>query len=118
MTFETAEAWGVKVLRSLLDAPLLPRSLVNLNFPPVGPGEVQCAKVVSQGLRDYGGLKLVQGTDPRGYDYFWYGLRRVAHTPAADTDLEAIEQGYVTVTPLHLDLTHHESLEMLTGVYR
>ncbi|MFX7988908.1 hypothetical protein ABTK55_20235, partial [Acinetobacter baumannii] len=70
------------------------------------------------GLRDYGGLKLVEGVDPRGYPYVWYGLRRVAHTPAADTDLEAIEQGYVTVTPLHLDLTHRDSLDMLRGIYR
>lgn len=118
VTFDCAEAWGAKVLRPLIEAPLAPRSLVNINFPPVAPDEVVGVKVVSQGLRDYGGLKLVEGVDPRGYPYFWYGLRRVAHTPAADTDLEAIEQGYVTVTPLHLDLTHRDSLDMLRGIYR
>lgn len=118
VAFDTAEAWGERVLRPLIDAPLVPRTLVNVNFPPVAPDAVKGVRVVSQGLRDYGGLELVKGTDPRGYDYFWYGLRRVAHTPAADTDLEAIEQGFVTVTPLHLDLTHHASLAMLSDAYR
>lgn len=118
VTFECAEAWGAKVLKPLLDAPLAPRSLVNINFPPVDPEAVVGVKVVSQGLRDYGGLKLIEGVDPRGYPYFWYGLARVAQTPAAETDLEAIEQGYITVTPLHLDLTHHASLDMLRATYR
>ncbi|MFA5968078.1 MAG: 5'/3'-nucleotidase SurE [Sphingomonas sp.] len=118
VSFDTAEAWGVQVLKPLLDAPLAPRSLININFPPVAPETVKGVKVVSQGLRDYGGLNLIQGLDPRGYEYFWYGLGRVASTPTADTDLEAIEQGYVTVTPLHLDLTHRASLDMLTEIYR
>lgn len=118
VSFDAAEAWGVKVLKPLIEAPLAPRSLVNINFPPLKPDAVKGVKVVAQGLRDYGGLKLIQGTDPRGYEYFWYGLARVAHTPAADTDLEAIEQGFVTVTPLHLDLTHNASLELLRDTYR
>jgi 5'-nucleotidase len=46
------------------------------------------------------------------------GLGRVEHTPAADTDLEAIEQGYVTVTPLQMDLTHRDSLAMLEKAYQ
>ncbi len=117
VSFAAAEAWGERVLRPLLDAPLAPRSLVNINFPPVAADAVKGVRVVSQGLRDYGRLKLDHRTDPRGYDYYWLALGRVPHTPTADTDLEAIEQGYVTVTPLHLDLTHRESLDMLSRTY-
>ena len=40
------------------------------------------------------------------------------HTPTAETDLEAIEEGYITVTPLHLDLTHRESLDMLNAAFK
>lgn len=117
VSYDTAEAWGERVLRPLLDAAWAPRTLMNVNFPPVSADEVVGIKPVHQGLRDYGRLKLDKRTDPRGFPYYWFGLGRIPHTPVADTDLEAIEQGYITVTPLHLDMTHRESLDMLATVY-
>jgi 5'-nucleotidase len=116
--FAAAEAWGERVLRPLLDAPWAPRSLVNINFPALPPGDVRGVKVVNQGLRDYGRLNLVKGTDPRGYDYYWFGLGPMLHTPAHSTDLEAIDDGYVSVTPLHLDLTHGPSMQALSELYK
>ncbi len=118
VNFEAAEQWGGRVLRPLLDADWAPRTLMNVNFPPVPAAEVKGIKAVSQGLRDYGRMKLDKRTDPRGFDYYWFGLGRVDHTPVADTDLEAIEMGYITVTPLHLDMTHRESLDMVTDIFR
>ncbi len=118
VSFEAAEVWGERVLRPLLDqSDWAPRSLVNINFPPIPAAEVAGIKVVAQGLRDYGRLKLDKRTDPRGFDYFWMGLGRVPFSPVVDTDLEAIEAGYVTVTPLHLDMTHRESLARVAAVY-
>jgi len=73
---------------------------------------------VSQGLRDYGRSKVVKRTDPRGFDYYWFALEHIVHTPAHSTDLEAIEDGYVTVTPLHLDMTFGPGLETLAERYR
>ncbi len=116
--FDAAEAWGERVLRPLLAREWAPRMLVNVNFPPLAPAEVKGIRVVSQGLRDYGGIKLEKRTDPRGYDYYWLAQTRVPIQPIPDTDLEAIERGHVTVTPLHLDLTHRESLAMLADAYR
>ena len=116
--FAAAEAWGEKVLRPLLDAPWAPRTLVNINFPALPPGDVRGIKIANQGLRDYGRLNLVKGTDPRGYDYYWFGLGPMLHTPAHSTDLEAIAEGFISMTPLHLDLTHFETLDMLGGLYR
>jgi 5'-nucleotidase len=115
--FAAAEAWGEKVLRPLLDAPWEPRTLVNVNFPARTPADVRGIKVVNQGLRDYGRLRLVKGTDPRGYDYYWFGLGPMLHTPAHSTDLEAITDGYISVTPLHLDLTHGPSMDTLKALY-
>lgn len=117
VSFDAAETWGERVLRPLLDADWAPRTLMNINFPPIAASEVAGIKPVNQGLRDYGRLKLDRRTDPRGFDYYWFGLGRIAYTPEADTDLEAIEQGYITVTPLHLDMTHRESLDMLARAY-
>lgn len=117
VSFDAAEQWGERTLRPLLDGDWTPRSLVNINFPPVPAADVAGIKVVAQGLRDYGRLKLDKRQDPRGFDYFWMGLGRVPFSPVIDTDLEAIEAGYVTVTPLHLDMTHRESLARMAAVY-
>ena len=115
--FSVAEAWGERVLRPLIAAPLAPRSLVNVNFPAVPADRVKGVKVVAQGLRDYGRLRIVTNTDPRGYDYHWFALGQMEQVAAPDTDLAAVSDGYVAVTPLHLDLTHEASLAMLARAY-
>jgi 5'/3'-nucleotidase len=115
--FAAAEAWAEQVLRPLLETPMAPRTLVNVNFPALPPGEVKGVRVVRQGLRDYGRLRIVRRTDPRGYDYFWFGLGPMIETPGHSTDLEAVADGFVSVTPLHLDLTHDASLARLTELY-
>ena len=108
--FAAAEAWGAKVIEPLLDAPFAPRTLVNVNFPPLAADAVKGIRVVRQGFHDYARGSVVEGTDPRGYRYFWFGLHGIEHTPGHATDLEAIQDGYVSVTPLQLDLTHDASL--------
>ena len=116
--FEAASVWGERVLRPLLDAPLAPRTLVNINFPALPAGGVLGVRVVDQGLRDYGRTQIISNRDPRGYEYHWFALAPSIETPAHSTDVEAIADGYISVTPLHLDLTHRESLDMLTAAYR
>ncbi|WP_242139081.1 MULTISPECIES: 5'/3'-nucleotidase SurE [unclassified Sphingomonas] len=116
--FGAAALWGERVLRPLLDAPLEPRTLVNVNFPPIAADAVKGIKIVQQGFRDYGRLQIVTNRDPRGYDYHWFALGQTVETPTHASDLEAIADGYVAVTPLHLDLTHRASLAMLTEQYR
>ena len=116
--FGAAAAWGVRALQPLIGAPLLPRSLININFPAVAADAVKGIRVASQGLRDYGRLQIVTNRDPRGYEYHWFALGPTIETPAHSTDLEAVADGYIAVTPLHLDLTHRESLDMLDAAYR
>jgi 5'-nucleotidase len=115
--FDTAEAWGERVLRPLLDVDMEPRTLVNINFPPIAADAVQGIKVVSQGFRDYGRVALDKRLDPRGFPYYWLAMGRMPHQAVPDTDLDAIEAGFVTVTPLQLDLTHRESMDRLRGAY-
>ncbi len=118
VSFSAAEAWGERVLRPLLDAPLARRTLVNVNFPPVSPDAVSGVRVVRQGLRDYGRVRMDRRDDPRGFPYYWLAMDSVAATADADTDLGAACDDRITVTPLHLDLTHDASLAMLADVYR
>ncbi len=108
--FDAAREWGQKVLAPLLDVPLPARTLVNVNFPALPAGEVKGIRAVRQGFHDYSRGTVVEGRDPRGYKYYWFGLEAIEHTLDHGTDLEAIDEGYIAVTPLQLDLTHHASL--------
>ncbi len=116
--FAAAESWGERVLRPILGMPFEPRVLININFPACTPDAVQGIKVVRQGFHDYSRGSIVKGTDPRGYDYYWFGLHGVEQTPGHDTDLEAVGDGYIAVTPMQLDLTHRPSLAALHKVYQ
>lgn len=117
VNFSAAEEWGAKVLRPLLDQPFAPRTLVNVNFPPVAADAVKGIRVVRQGFHDYARGSVVEGMDPRGFPYFWFGLHGIEHTAGHATDLEAIAEGYVSVTPLQLDLTHEASLRAMAERY-
>lgn len=111
--FDAARKWGDKVIRPLLNAPFASRTLVNVNFPAVAADAVKGIRVVRQGFHDYSRGSIVEGTDPRGQRYFWFGLHAIEHTLDHGTDLEAIDEGYVAVTPLQLDLTHYSSIDTL-----
>ena len=111
--FEVAEAHGAGVLQRLVAADWAPGMLANINFPGGPASEVRGVKVTEQGFRDYGHIALDARVDPRGFPYFWFGYGREVETPGHETDLKAIHHGYVSVTPLHLDLTHRDSLRGL-----
>jgi 5'-nucleotidase len=111
--FAAAEAWAEKVLAPLVGMEMAAGTLINVNFPALPAEEVKGIRICRQGLRDYGRLRIVQRTDPRGYDYFWFGLGPMVQTPGHSTDLEAMDDGFVSVTPLHLDLTHDPSIDGL-----
>jgi 5'-nucleotidase len=111
--FAAAEGWAERVLAPLVMFETPPGTLINVNFPALPADQVKGIRVCRQGLRDYGRLRIVQRTDPSGYDYYWFGLGPMVQTPGHSTDLEAIAEGYVTVTPLHLDLTHDPSIDGL-----
>jgi 5'-nucleotidase len=113
VSFDAAAGWGERVLAPLLNAPFAERTLVNINFPPIAAADVRGIRVVRQGFHDYARGSVVEGTDPRGYRYYWFGLHGIEHTPGHETDLEAIADGYVAVTPLQLDFTHEASLATL-----
>ena len=115
--FAAAEAWAAKVLAPLLDLQMAKRTVINVNFPALPAAEVRGIRVVRQGFHDYARGSVVQGTDPRGRPYYWFGLHDIEHTLDHGTDLEAVSEGYVAVTPLQLDLTHHASIGALAERY-
>jgi len=115
--FAAAEAWAAQVLAPLLDLQMAKRTVVNINFPALPAAEVRGIRVVRQGFHDYARGSLIEGTDPRGRPYYWFGLHDIEHTLDHGTDLEAVNEGYVSITPLQLDLTHHASIGSLAERY-
>ena len=92
-----------EVLRLLLPARDL--TLVNVNFPATSPSGIRWTR---QSVRHYDG-KVVPGHDPMGRPHFWFTVKPLE--PAEeDTDRWAVERGFVSMTPLRLDLTNHEAL--------
>ena len=114
-SWRTAEVWTVQVLKKLAKIDWSRGVLMNVNFPDIPPEEVIGIEIVRQGRRKLSG-ELQSGNDPRGDPYFWIGVQRNEEKFCKGTDLEAIERGAVTVTPLTMDLTHTMTLRKLRGL--
>lgn len=112
-SFSATEHWGKRVLEPLIDMVMAKRTVINVNFPALPADKVRGIRVARQGFHDYDRGSLVEGVDPRGRPYYWFGLQDAEHTLDHGTDLEAVEDGYIAVTPLQLDLTNHGAIGAL-----
>ncbi len=114
--FETAEAHAPGIIQRLLECGW-PRDVVmNLNFPNVAPDAVSQVEVTVQGFRDVHEMHAQRRTDLRGRDYYWMGFSGARQSPPEGTDLHAVAEGRISVTPLHIDLTHMPTVHALKGV--
>lgn len=114
--WETAEAFGPGIIQRLLEVGWPADVIMNVNFPAVSPEKVAEVEVTRQGFRDGLLRTMEKRTDLRGRDYYWMGFSAKASEPAVGTDLRAIYEGRISVTPLHIDLTHNETVHALKGV--
>ncbi len=115
--WETTEAHGPKIVRQLLDAGWPKDVVVNVNFPDRAPDDVAGVEVTTQGHRDAYQLFAEERQDLRGGKYYWYGYTGKLSDPPAGTDLRAIYDGRISITPLHLALTHADSHADLTKAF-
>jgi 5'-nucleotidase len=111
--YETAEAYAPGVIQRLLELGWPSEAVINVNFPPVAPDQVTAVEVTRQGFRDAFMRHAVKRTDLRGRDYYWLGFKSQASKPADGTDLRAILENRISVTPLHIDLTHRQAMHDL-----
>ncbi len=116
--FESIEAWGPalgELLGRIAASGRIPAStLLNINLPAIDPGEVQGVKVTTLGQRRYSD-SLTRAHDPSGKEYFWIGGGARTWKGDDSSDFRAVEEGFVSVTPLHLDLTNHALIEEIRG---
>jgi len=95
--------------------PLNERKFLNVNIPPIALNECKGFKVTRAGNKKYGFDAEVH-YNPRGKEYYWIGLPNLQWLPnntQKTTDFEAISSGYVSITPIHLDMTSYDEIENL-----
>ncbi|MGL4397951.1 MAG: 5'/3'-nucleotidase SurE [Hyphomicrobium sp.] len=113
--WDTALAHAPGLIKKLLDASWQPGTLINVNFPGVAPEEVTGVAVVKQGVRDQALLHIDSRSDPWGTPYFWFGFERRKSTLVEGTDLAAIADKKISVTPLSLDFTDMKAAATLAA---
>lgn len=109
-----AENHGPWLIRKLLELGWPKDVLINVNFPDKAPQDVERVEMTVQGKRDQSLANMVERIDARGNPYFWLGFSRVRSNPPEGTDLRAIYDGRISVTPLHLNLTEERTRKALS----
>lgn len=109
------EKRGPEVIRKLVEIgwPEPQEVLMNVNFPDCEPEDVKGIEVTEQGKRDMQTAVMDRRVDMRNNPYYWIGFKRVRSNPAKGTDLAAIYEKRISITPLHLNLTEFKVLERL-----
>jgi 5'-nucleotidase len=111
--WETPMRLGPDLVRKLLAEGWPPTIMLNVNFPDRAPEDVAGTMITAQGSRDQDYLRIVDRTDARGKPYYWLGFNAYSAEPEKGTDLWALREGRISVTPLCLNLTHAETCRKL-----
>ena len=114
--FEVAETFAPGILKRLVEVGWPADVVMNLNFPAAAAQDVGEVEVTRQGFRDVQIRHAEKRTDLRGRDYYWIGFRQERSKPADGTDLRALYENRISVTPLHIDLTHMPTVYDLKAV--
>lgn len=91
---------------------------MNVNFPDRAPEDIAGVEVTRQGHRDAVQLFAEERKDLRGGTYYWYGYTGELSNPPEGTDLRAIYDGRISITPLHLALTHEDARAALAAALK
>ncbi len=110
--YAAAAAIARRVVREVIQRGLPAGVALNINVPRGPLDAIQGFQVTRQGRRIYRD-QLVRREDPAGHPYYWIGGEFPTGHPDAGTDIGALAQGYVSITPLHLDLTVHRLIPEL-----
>jgi 5'-nucleotidase len=112
LDFAQASGLARRVIGQILEQRPPAGSLFNVNIPSLEKGPVRGVRVAPQNVMPYA-EQFDRRTDPRGRVYFWNTPGTMAPEPHPDTDESALADGFITVTPLQFNLTHHALLETM-----
>ena len=108
--YQTAAKMALKIIKEFYKRGFPKHTLLNINVPDLPMQRVKGIKAARQGFRHYSSAVL-RRVDHRGKDYFWVGGQYSGFEKEADTDCSVVDQGYVSITPLKLDVTDMAFLE-------
>ena len=110
--FEPAAAYAKTVAEFVLKNGLPKSTLLNINVPGLPSEKIKGVKITKQGKRFYDD-KIIKNKDPRGRDYYWIGGDELDFRKTPSSDILCVMNGYISVTPVELDLTDHKYFEIL-----
>lgn len=112
--FDTAAHVAVTLMKKILRHPLPEDTLLNVNVPDLPITELKGYLATRLGQR-HKSEPVIQSLDPRGHTIYWVGPPGGEQDAGPGTDFDAVRNGYVSITPLQLDLTRHERLQGLSS---
>lgn len=112
--FETAARVAVEIAEKIFQQGMPEDTLFNVNVPDCPWDLLPGYRVAVQGKRIYSDA-ITENKDPRGQKYYWIGGDTLGGVDIEDSDFQVVQQGYVSITPLHLDLTNYRVLESIRG---
>lgn len=110
--FATAANFIVRLAKKVLKEGLSPGIILNVNVPNLPAGQIKGYRFTKQGKRDYGDI-IAERIDPRGKKYYWIGGNMTDFMDIPGSDCNAILANSISITPVKVNLTEHESLETL-----
>lgn len=115
--WQTAAKHGSGVITKLLAQKWPANVVINVNFPDCLPQDVTGTEVTFQGVRDEAVNHVDRRDDLRGNAYYWIGYHGKLSKPPRGSDLRAIYDNRISITPLHLDMTEHRALDALKTLF-
>lgn len=112
--YDTAAEAVVRLIRQLLKDPLPADTILNVNVPNLAWSDIQGFEVTRLGHR-HRAEPTVRTVDPRGRPMYWIGPAGAEQDAGPGTDFDAIRRGFISVTPIHVDLTRYQALEQVAG---
>lgn len=110
--FKTAAYYARQIARTVLERGLPEETFLNVNIPDRLRASIPGVRLTSLSRRRFEN-PVVEKVDPRGRRYYWIAGTRVSWERHPPSDHEALRQGMVSITPLHIDVTHYQALEQL-----
>lgn len=114
--WKTAQKHAPGLIKKLLKTGWEDNVLINMNFPNCPPDKLKGVQVCPQGKRIMN-INLSERTDPKGRPYFWLGGERDNTPEKPDVDIDYLQNGYITITPICMDLTDYKSLEKIRSIF-
>ncbi len=112
--FETAARAAVEIIARLLVDPLPANTILNVNVPDLPWAEIRGFEVTRLGNR-HRSEPCVPQQDPRGRTVYWIGPAGAEQDAGPGTDFHAVRMGFISITPIHVDLTRYQALEKVSG---